>query len=78
MHEQVICNFHKHPVKIKQAMCRTKSNMGVFGTKGQVTPEAMVRSGRNSNSCEILCLSRLSTSFIKFQLELSRLCSGQG
>ena len=30
---QVIRNFHKDPIKTKQAMFRTRSNMGVFGTK---------------------------------------------
>ena len=45
---------------------------GGFGTKGQVTQKSTVRSGRNSHLYEILCLSRLSASFIKFQLKLSR------
>ena len=71
---QVIYNFHKDPIKTKQAMLRTKSNMG---TKGLVTPKAIVRSGRSSNSSEILCLSRLSTKFIKVQLKLNRICPGK-
>ena len=41
-----------------------------FGTKGQVTPNSIVRSGRNSNSFEILCLSRLSASLMKIRLKL--------
>ena len=32
----------------------------------------------NSKSSKILCLSRLSASFIKIQSKLNRLCSGQG
>ena len=31
---QVICNFHKDPVKTKQAMLRTRSYTRGFGTKG--------------------------------------------
>ena len=38
---QIICNFHKDPMKTKQAMIRTWSNMGVFGTKGQVIPNSI-------------------------------------
>ena len=38
----------------KQAMLRTRSNMGVFGTKGQVIPKSIVRSGQNSNLSENL------------------------
>ena len=53
----------------------TRSNMAFFGIKGQVTK---VRSGRNSNTSEILCLCRLSASLIKIQLKQNRLCSGQG
>ena len=75
---QVICSFHTELIKTKRAMLRTRFNMGVFGTKGQVTPKSVVRSGRNSNSFQMLCMSRLSASFIKFRLKLSRLCSGQG
>ena len=62
MPAHVICNCHKEPIKTKQVMPRTRSNRW-GGTKGQVTPKSIVRSGRNSNSSEILCLSRLSGSF---------------
>ena len=44
-------------------MLRTRSNtFFFFSTKGQVTPKWIVQSSRNSNSSEILCLSRLSES----------------
>ena len=75
---QDICNFHKDPMKTKQAMIWTRWNTGFLGTKGQVTPKSIVQSGWNSNSSEILCLSVLSKSFIKFQLKYSGLYSGQG
>ena len=38
--------------------------MGFWGTKGQVTPKSIVQPGWNLNLSEILCLSRLSASFI--------------
>ena len=47
------------------------------GIKGQVTPKSIVQSDRNSNSSEILCLSRLSASLIKIQLKLRRLSHRQ-
>ena len=49
-------------------MLRTRLTMGFFGTKGQVTPKSIVRSGRNSS--EILCLSRLSATVILIRLLL--------
>ena len=59
-------------------MLRTRSYMVFFDIKGQVNPESMIQSGRSSNLSEILCLSRLSATFIKFRLKLSRLCPEQG
>ena len=70
---QFTCKFQKVWIKAKQAMLRTRSIMFFFFfffffffcTKGEVTPKSIVRSGRNSNSSEILCLFRLSASLIK-------------
>ena len=45
-----------------------QDGISVFGTKGQVTPKSIVQSRWNSNPFEILCLSGLSASFIKFQV----------
>ena len=67
MSVQVICNFHKDSIETKQAMPRSRSNMAFFCTKWQVLPESMIRASQNSNLSEILDLSRLSASFIKFQ-----------
>ena len=77
MHVQITCKFHKASIKIKQAKILTKFEYGVFSTKGQLTPTSIVRSCRNSNSFEILCLSSLSASLIKIRLKLKRLCSRQ-
>ena len=55
-------------------MLRIRSNMGFFGTKGLTTRNSIIRSGRISNSLDILCLSRLSAVQIKIRLKLNRLC----
>ena len=34
--------FHKDWIKLTQAMLRTKSDIGFFGTQGQVTPKRIV------------------------------------
>ena len=60
-------------------LCSGQGQMwGFFGTKRQVTPKSVVQYVQNSNSFEILCLFRLTACWIKLQLKLSRLCSGQG
>ena len=60
----VTCKF-KDPIKNKDAILRTRSNMGFFGTKGQVTPKWIFQPGPNSNFAEILCLSWVSPSLMK-------------
>ena len=32
-----ICRFHEDPIKTKQAILRTRSNIDLFDTQGQVT-----------------------------------------
>ena len=54
MHVHIISMIDKGPIKTKQAMLRTKSNMVFFGTQGQVTSKWRIRSGQNSNSSDIL------------------------
>ena len=51
--------------------------MEIFGTIGQASPMSIFQSGLNSNSSEILCLSRprLSARLIKIQSNLKLLCS---
>ena len=69
-------------IKIQSRPNRLCSGQGriwvFFSTKGQVTPKSIVKSGRNSISFEILCLSRLSASLVNIQLKLNRLPLGQG
>ena len=67
--------------KIQSKLNRLCSRQGriwdIFCTNVQGTPKSIARTGRNSNSSKILCMSRLSASFIKFQFKLSTLCYGQ-
>ena len=52
-------------------ICRQSRICFFFITQKQVTPKSIVRSCRNSNSSEILCLSRLhvSATFIKIPIK---------
>ena len=61
------------PIENEDAILRTRSNMGFFGTKGQVTPNRMVQSRPNSNFAEILCLSWLPASLLKIRSKMKTL-----
>ena len=63
----VTSNFDDDSIKNERASMETAfshyMSMGNFlDTQGQLTPKSVVRSGRNSNSSEILCMSSLSAS----------------
>ena len=65
MSAQIICKFHKDPIKMK-GLCPEKCYLWHFGNhQGQITPKWLVWSGQNSNSSEIICLSWLPASLIK-------------
>ena len=70
-----ICKFHKDWIKITQA---TQSQIWIFWHSRASNSKVTGWSCRNSNTSVILCLSRLSANFIKFQLKVSRLYTGQG
>ena len=58
----VTCNFDDDSIKNEQANMETafshyKSMGNVLNAQGKLTPLSVVRSGRNSNSSEILCMS---------------------
>ena len=63
----VTSNFDDDSIKnelasMERAVSHNKS-MGIFlDFQGQLTPKSVVRSGRNSNSFEILCMSSLPAS----------------
>ena len=63
----VTSNFDDDSIKNEQASMETPfshyKSMGNFlDTQGQLTPQSVVRPGRNSNSSEILCMSSLPAS----------------
>ena len=70
----VISKFDEDPSKIETASLETsfphyKSMGNVLDAQGHLTPKGVVRSGRNSNSSEILCLFSLPASFDKDQIK---------
>ena len=65
--------YDEDPIENEDAILRTRSNMGFFGTKVQVTPNRMVQSHPNSNFAEILCLSWLSASLRKIRSKMKTL-----
>ena len=50
----VTCKNKEDPLKNKNARVATTQNMDFSNTQGQITPQSEVRSGRNSNSSEML------------------------
>ena len=58
----IISNFDDDSIKKERARMETpffryKSVGNVLDAQGQLTPKSVVRSGRNSNSSKILCMS---------------------
>ena len=68
----------KKVLDCSQAFSHYKS-MGIFpDAQGQLTSQSLVRSGRISNSSEMLCMSSLPTSMQKIRLKIEALeCSQQ-
>ena len=63
----VTSNFDDDSIKNEWASMKSQfshyKSMGKFlDAQGQLTPQSVVRSGRNSNSCKILCMSSLPAS----------------
>ena len=50
----VTSKYEEDPIKIEGARVATIQNNDFLNTKGQLTPQSEVRSGRYSNSCETL------------------------
>ena len=74
---QIICQFHKDPIKTKQAMLRIKSNMMLFGTQVQVIPKWRVRSGQTLNLSMVLWLAWFPASLKMIGSKVKSLSSGQ-
>ena len=67
MYVLITCKYEKDPIKNSQENVMTVfyhyKSMGIFpDAKGQLTQYSVVRSGRNSNSSKILCMSLLPAS----------------
>ena len=50
----VTCKYEEDPIKIEGARVAKTQNNDFSNTQGQITPQSEIRSGRNSNSTEIL------------------------
>ena len=50
----LVSSNEEDPIKIEGARVATIQNIDFSNTKGQLTPQSDVGSGRNSNSIEIL------------------------
>ena len=50
----ILVSSKNDPIKIESARVATIQNIDFSNTKGQLTPQSEVGSGRNSNSSEIL------------------------
>ena len=74
----VTCKYDEDLTKNEVDILRARLNMGVLGTKGQVSPKRIFRSGPNSNFPEIICLSYLSASLMKTRSKPKALSIGQG
>ena len=60
----VICKFDEDPIQIEGTIDRTRSNMGFFSTKGQLTLKRIVRSMgdfgcRGNQSFKLICSKTL-------------------
>ena len=66
----ITSKFDEGPIKNERASMETPfSPLQVYGkfvdAQGYLTPKGVVRSGRNSNSSEIFCLSSLPATLTK-------------
>ena len=61
------------PIKIEGARVATIQNIDFSNTKGQLTPQSEVRSGRNANSYEMLYLFLLPAIMKKIRSKLKAL-----
>ena len=65
MHVIITCKYEKDSIKNSREKVETShyKPMGVFSdVQGQLTPQSVVRAGRNSNSSELSCMSSLPAS----------------
>ena len=81
MHVLDTCKNEEDPIKMKELECSRDfshyKSMGIFpDAQGQLTPQCFVRSGRISNSSEILWMFSLPASMKKIRSKMKALeCS---
>ena len=65
--------YEEDPIKIEGARVATTLNIDFSNTQGQITPQSEVRSGRNSNSSEMLLMSLLLLRIKKIRIKMNAL-----
>ena len=75
MHVLDTCKNEEDPIKMKALECSQDFShykyMGIFpDAQGQLTPQSLVRSGRISNSSEMLWMSSLPASMKKIRSKM--------
>ena len=78
MHVLDTCKNEEDPIKMKALECSQDfshyKSMGIFpDAQGQLTPQSLVRSGRISNSSEMLWMSSLPASMKKIRSKMTAL-----
>ena len=67
------CKNEEDLFKSELARGGTRLYVDVLDTEGQITPWSVVRSGRNSNSSKLLCMSSLPARMKKIQSKMKSL-----
>ena len=67
------CKNEDDPIKTEGTRVLTRLYFNFSDTQGQLTPQSLVESGQNSNSCELLWLSLLLAKMKKIQLKMKAL-----
>ena len=69
----VLSKYEEDPIKIIGARMATTLNIDFSNTQGQITPQSEVRSGRNSNSSEMLLMFLLLLRIKKIRIKMKAL-----
>ena len=69
----VTSKYKEESIKIESARVATTPNIDFSNTRGQITPQSDVGSGRNSNSLEMLRMSVLLLRIKKIRLKMKAL-----
>ena len=66
----ITCKNEEDPIKNEGARVFTTLYLNFSEAQGQVTPQSLVKSGRNSNSSKLLWLSSLPARMKKIQSKM--------